>query len=143
MQKIILALVAGLIVAGGGFMLLRNDPNQTSSNPQGAVEEKNNPKKSTDPSTQNNSSPTITYSNSGFSPQTITVNNGDTLTVKNNSSRTIQFESDPHPAHTTNTELNIDTIRAGQSKIFTVKRTGTFGYHDHLSPSDTGTIVVQ
>lgn len=85
----------------------------------------------------------ITYSDNGFSPATITVKNGDTVTIKNTSDHTMQFDSDPHPAHTTNTELNVEKVSAGGSQTFVVKRTGTFGYHNHLDPSETGTIIVQ
>lgn len=85
----------------------------------------------------------ITYSNGGFSPSTITVKNGTTVTIKNTSNHTMQFDSDPHPAHTTNAELNVEKVSAGGSQTFVVKRTGTFGYHNHLNPSETGTIIVQ
>lgn len=85
----------------------------------------------------------ITYTNSGFSPKVITVTSGTTVTIKNESSRNMQFDSDPHPAHTTNEELNVEDVAPGQSQTFVVKRTGTFGYHNHLNASQTGTIIVK
>lgn len=85
----------------------------------------------------------ITYGDNGFTPSTITVKSGTTVTIKNESSRSMQFDSDPHPAHTGNEELNVNNVSPGESETFVVKRTGTFGYHNHLNPSDTGTIIVQ
>ncbi|HYH36222.1 MAG TPA: cupredoxin domain-containing protein, partial [Candidatus Saccharimonadales bacterium] len=86
---------------------------------------------------------TITYTDDGFSPAKITVKTGTTVTIRNESSNALQFDSDPHPAHTDNEELNINNVPTGGSETFTVKRTGTFGYHNHLNASDTGTIVVE
>lgn len=88
-------------------------------------------------------SATITYSDSGYSPKTITVKAGDTVAIKNTTSHDMQFDSDPHPVHTNNPELNVDLVSPGQTLTFTVNTKGTFGYHDHLNPSDTGTIIVE
>jgi plastocyanin len=91
----------------------------------------------------NNAAATITYSDTGFSPATITVKSGDTVAIKNTSSSDVHFDSDPHPVHTDNTELNVDEVAAGQTKTFTVTTKGTFGYHNHLAPSEKGEIVVE
>lgn len=85
---------------------------------------------------------TIDYQN-GFSPSTTTVQAGSTVTFKNDSSRAIQVQSDPHPAHTDNPELNVGTIDAGSSKTITVTTVGDWGFHNHLNPSETGRITVQ
>ncbi len=85
----------------------------------------------------------ITYTNNGFSPDTVTVRVGSTVTVKNDSSRDVQFSSDSHPTHTINSELNLPVIGPGQSRSFVVERTGTYGYHDHLDSTRTGTIIVE
>ena len=99
---------------------------------------------STAPTADNKTTETvITYSDNGFSPASITVKSGSTVTIKNTSSHTMQFDSDPHPAHTGNQELNEGIIGAGKSGSFVVTRTGTFGYHNHLDDSETGTIIVQ
>lgn len=150
MKKISIIIAVLVVVAAGGFgiytLVNKNNTNtvtehnhadhdhaaeapaeeQTSSDLIAAVE-----------------SVTITYTNGGFSPKSVTVKTGGTVTVKNDSSRNVQFDSDPHPAHTDNEELNAEIIKAGASETFTVKQTGTFGYHNHLNASETGTIVVQ
>ena len=53
----------------------------------------------------------------------------------------MQFDSDPHPVHTDDTELNVGHVEPGGSMTFTVNKTGTHGYHNHLNPGDTGTII--
>lgn len=136
-MKILVIVITALIILGvGAFITKDNDPETESTTPK-------NTNQSTSDQDSNSETGTITFDGNSFSPETLTISAGDTVTVKNDSSRTIQFESDPHPAHTSNTELNVDTIRSGQSKSFTTTLTGTFGYHDHLNPGVTGTIIVK
>src|SRR3989344_2336318 len=85
----------------------------------------------------------ITYTDSGFSPAQVSVKAGDTVTFKNDSTKSVQVNSAPHPAHTQFPELNIGTIAAGESKTVAFTTAGTKKYHNHLNPSQTGTIVVE
>lgn len=141
MNRVGIVLVLLVLFAVGGYFLVSNSDGQSES-------ESTAPRSAEDVSQPKEDKPAnegalITYTTNGFSPETLRVSVGDKLTVKNNSNRTIQFDSDPHPAHTDNRELNIDHIRPGSSKAFTVSRTGTFGYHDHLNPSARGEIIVE
>lgn len=148
MKKSIIVASVLLLVALAGFGVYKvvNKPSASVAN----TSEQN--QATTQPSVQDQTSSgsiaateavTITYTNDGFSPKSVTVKTGGMVTIKNDSSRNVQFDSDPHPAHTDNQELNAELIKAGGSDTFTVKRTGTFGYHNHLNASETGTIVVQ
>src|SRR3989344_7400933 len=85
----------------------------------------------------------ITYTDSGFSPAQVSVKAGDTVTFKNDSKASVQVNSAPHPAHTQFPELNIGSITAGESKSVKLTTVGTKKYHNHLNPSQTGTIVVE
>ncbi len=85
---------------------------------------------------------TITFTDDGFSPNSYTVKKGTVVTVKNNSSESMQFSSDDHPQHQENSELNLSVIQAGQSGTFTPTTVGTWGFHDHLNERRTGTLVV-
>ena len=85
----------------------------------------------------------ITYTDSGFSPAQVNVKVGDTVTFKNDSKASVQVNSAPHPAHTQFPELNIGSIAPGESKTVTFTTAGTKKYHNHLNPSQTGTIVVE
>lgn len=86
---------------------------------------------------------TITYTASGFSPASVTLKSGQQVTVVNNSGRSLQLSSNPHPAHTQNSELNQSTLASGRSQTFTMTKTGTWGYHNHLDDDHTGEITVQ
>ncbi len=85
---------------------------------------------------------TITYTDSGFSPDSYMVKAGGTVTVINKSSRDLEFSSDNHPTHTDETELNMDTLSPGKSGTFTVTKVGTWGFHNHLTPQDIGSLMV-
>ena len=86
---------------------------------------------------------TIEYTDDGFTPSNITVRTGDTVKVVNKSSQSLEFASDPHPVHTKDADLNQQVLAAGQSQTFVVTKKGTYGYHDHLNASRTGTITIE
>lgn len=142
MKKVLAIVIALVVVAGAGFGVYRvaAKDDDTEHTQDTAVTESTTEVSSDAPSAD---ATVITYTNSGYSPAEITVKSGTTVTIKNESSRNMQFDSDPHPAHTTNEELNVETVKPGQTQTFVVKRTGTFGYHNHLNASQTGTIIVE
>ena len=130
--KLIIALAVVLLVAGAAILLGNNkhdnDDKKASSSGSSAAA----------------SSATITYDGSNFSPSSVTVKSGASLTIKNNSSSAeLDFDSDPHPVHTDNPELNAGDIEVGQSKTITVKNKGEWGYHNHHNPSQGGTIIIE
>lgn len=91
---------------------------------------------------------TITIGANGVSPAQVTINAGQTVTFVNNSSRTRNMHSDPHPAHTDCTQVSaVSLIGPGQTKAtgtFTAAR--TCGFHDHDDPDNAtvkGTIVIR
>ncbi|HSX15000.1 MAG TPA: cupredoxin domain-containing protein [Candidatus Saccharimonadales bacterium] len=128
-----------VILAVGGIIVARSGNNSNSNSTSTTSTQSTDTTGQTAPQ----SAATITYTGSGFSPNTITVKAGDTITIMNASSRSLQLDSNPHPAHTDNTELNVGAVAAGQSATFTISKTGTWGYHNHLEASQTGSITVQ
>lgn len=142
MKKSLIVLVVIVAIAAGAFVLTRDNDSDNNTNTDTSS---NNQTQNTTPSASNDQSTaaTITYSDDGFSPSTITVKAGTTVTVKNTSSDELQYDSDPHPTHTDNEELNVGAIDPGKSGTFTPNTKGTFGYHNHLSPSHKGTITVE
>jgi len=149
-KRIIIGIVVAAAIVGAGiFAVSMNSSNNTSSasNPTPTPTVTTTPTptvSSASPTpTPTKTSATITYTNDGFSPATITVVSGTAVTIKNNSSSGLQFDSDPHPAHTDDPELNVGVVQPGKSMTFTPTTKGTWGYHNHLNSSDTGTIIVQ
>lgn len=141
MKKIIIA-AAGIVILGGGAYALTRNSGKKDSSPDNTF---NTTQKSAVADTSDNkiSSTTIIYNGSNFSPSTLTIKAGTTVKVVNNSNSELQFDSDPHPAHTSNPELNVGSVEPGQSAKFTANTTGTYGYHNHGNPSQTGTLVVE
>ena len=90
---------------------------------------------------------TVTFSDSGVSPSTVTIQSGEAITWTNSGTGAVQVASDPHPTHTDNRELTNGQsalqIAPGASSTITLTKTGNWGYHDHLNPSTRGKVVVQ
>lgn len=145
-KAIIAIVILVIVVAGATLWMLRKDPvaTESSTNNTPTTSDSNaNSSSPTDTVTPTGSEAVITYSDSGYSPSSVTVKAGDKVIIKNTSSRSMQFDSDPHPAHTTNPELNVGAVSPGQEMSFVVDTKGTFGYHNHLNASQKGTIIVQ
>lgn len=86
---------------------------------------------------------TIKYTDSGFQPKSITIKAGQTVAFENSSSRDLQLNSDPHPLHADNNELNVGSVAIGATQIVTLTTKGTWGIHNHLDPGDQAIIIVQ
>lgn len=142
MKKLITVAVIVVVAVGGAFLFLDSKTSAPApSNTQPQNETSNvEPTKASD---STSAAAVITYSNGSFSPANLTVKSGDTVEIKNDSNRPLQFDSDPHPAHTDDVELNIGLIAAGQSKKFTLTNKGTWGYHNHLNSSESGKVTVE
>jgi plastocyanin len=94
----------------------------------------------------------VTYTDSGFSPQTLIIKKGDTVIFENNASDDVRVSSNPHPIHNdypttggcvSSTFDSCGNIAPGQSWSFKFDIAGSWGYHNHLNPVEGGTIVVQ
>lgn len=86
----------------------------------------------------------ITYDGLKFSPATLTVNAGDTVVFKNQSSKSFWPASGPHPTHTLYPEFDAGkAIAASGNYAFTFTKVGTWPFHDHLNSSVTGSIIVK
>ncbi len=140
-NKTIWAVLAVIILAGFGiFFYSQNNQTLTIPAAQNSTDQTQTPSTSEAPTTKN----MVTYSDSGFSPANLTTKVGDTVTWQNNSSKMMWVASNPHPTHTGLTGFDaLQGTEEGQSYLFTFTKTGTFDYHNHLSPKEGGTIIVQ
>ena len=108
--------------------------------------------------TQQNNVVIVTYTNSGYSPSTVTIKKGQTVTWKNQSSSDMWTASAMHPSHKVYPGTDIALcgmptfapmfdsctgISFGQSWLFKFDNTGVWKYHNHRTPSHFGTIVVE
>jgi len=100
----------------------------------------------------------ITHTDDGFSPSTVTIKQGDTITFKNDGPTPSWPASAKHPDHTVYPGSDIAKcatpeqaaifdacrgLQTGESWSFKFDNVGTWNYHDHLSPSQFGAIVVE
>jgi plastocyanin len=147
-----IGIVAGLIVlAALGWMWLAdsgqpvNEPtavDDTQSIPTDEVDEEEEPVSGEEAA--GSAIHTVTYTNDGFTPASLTIKQGDTVEFVNRSDRDFHPASNDHPDHTIYPEFDArDEIEPGGSYSFTFERAGSWGYHNHELEGHTGTIVVQ
>ncbi|MDO8472068.1 MAG: cupredoxin family copper-binding protein [bacterium] len=79
---------------------------------------------------------TVTIADSNYSPATLTVKVGDTVTWVNQ-------DSVSHTATASDNSFGTGMLSPGQSGTVTFSKAGTFVYHCQIHPSMTGTIIVQ
>ncbi len=148
MKKILLTIVI-LVFAAAGWIFLRNKGEVATASPTPALLVSPESTASSSPVSSNG---IITYTDSGYSPSTITIKKGGTVTWKNKSSGGMWTASNPHPIHTGYPKSGgcinsaFDECKSGPSGAewsFTFTYTGTWGYHNHLNPAHTGQIIVE
>jgi plastocyanin len=79
---------------------------------------------------------TVSIFGSGFSPKSITVTAGDTVTWVNRDSAT-------HQVLATGGQFASAILKKGQTYSYTFRNTGTFSYEDELHPKLTGKVTVK
>lgn len=81
----------------------------------------------------------------GFIPATVTVKAGQQITWINQDKSLHQVASDPHPFHTGLAGFDsLEPLKVNETYAFTLEKSGTFTYHDHLNPLKLkGTIIVK
>lgn len=100
-------------------------------------------------------SATVNYSANGFSPATVTIAQGGTVTFTSTDGSAMWIGSDEHPTHTeydgttrqahcaAGATLSFDACKTGTSYSFTFTKAGSFDYHNHVDASKGGTVVVK
>lgn len=129
-----------VLVGAGAWWFLTAQPTQTTETrtSTSTTPETQQPA----PATNEIAGITIVFTDDGFEQQNYTVAAGQTVTVKNESSITVEFSSDDHPTHRDNPELNMDALDPGEQGSFTPDRAGKWGIHDHEHPEFTTTLTI-
>jgi plastocyanin len=168
-NKALYVIVAVLILVGLGFILYNNQrspelESTEQSTPQVNQEPSNNssatPATPTTPSTPpatggqfSDESDAgggsdvqvreVVYNGTSYSPAELSIKVGDVVVFKNASTKAFWPASAPHPQHTNYPEFDPKrAIAAGGSWEFKFLKAGTWPYHDHLTPTVFGRIVV-
>lgn len=163
MNKTFVTILILIVVVVGGYFLLRGgdvqapagDTSETSGMPVSNTE---TPETVVDTTSTKPVEIVVTYTDAGYSPSTINVKLGTTVTWVNDSSISMWTASAVHPSHTaySGTALQAhcpDTtgtafdacagVAPGASWSFTFNKAGSWKYHNHLKASDFGTVVVE
>lgn len=149
MKQLLIGLGVVVLIVTGAVLLLGNKDEPVTESPTGNQNQETTETQNqtddpqTEGDTDDENAATVTYTDDGFTPASITVGLGDQVTFINQSSMSMQVASDDHPVH--DDLPGFDSLRGiepGQSYTFTFETTGTWGYHNHLVPNDTGEVVV-
>ena len=159
-KTIVTIVIIAVVLVSGYFLFFRG-----ASQPTPSVSQPSSQQPIIQPSTQQQPSQQppvaqvpvvkenmVTYTNSGYSPSALTIKKGEMVIFKNQSSQSMWTASAVHPTHraypTTGGCLGstFDTctgIQSDGSWSFKFDIPGTWKYHNHLNPGNTGTIDVQ
>lgn len=168
MNKTIITIIIIAVVLVGGYFLLGGtyQPKPSVTQPSSkatqssALEPSNDVAIPQPPVSQTSTTEekVVTYTDLGYSPSTLTVKNGETVIFKNQSSQSMWTASAVHPSHIVYSGTSLGThcpdiknttfdtcagTKPGSAWSFTFTKQGTWKYHNHLSPGDTGTIIVE
>ncbi len=139
-HRIIIGVVAIVAVLGAAVIYTVINANKSAA--PAATSSTSSTSSSSSTTNNQNVASVITYDGNTFSLSVNTITAGSQVEVKNTSSSDLNFDSDPHPTHTDEPELNQGDIAPGQSKVFTITKKGTWGFHNHLDPTQHGSITV-
>lgn len=152
-MRIALAVIGLLLILGVVVFTNTNETNTVTvnTNTVSALPGTNantNTAANTNNTTTNNapSESSIVVTASGFSPRTLTVARGTTVTWTNGSGRRAYVAPDTHPSHVKYRGVWDDSAKGdmenSQTYSFTFTTAGTYTYHNHLNSSQTGTVIV-
>jgi plastocyanin len=86
---------------------------------------------------------TITYTDLGFSPRDVTIDQGDTVVFENRSTKAFWPASDNHPDHLIYPEFDSKKpVQIGALYSFVFERVGAWKFHNHSKAIYGGTITV-
>jgi plastocyanin len=86
---------------------------------------------------------TVTLTDEGFSPTSLTIDEGGIVKFVNDSTGKMWVASDPHPKHDAYPGFDEKTAADhGESFEFTFTKVGRWGFHNHLNPAQKGAITV-
>ena len=152
-MRILVISILVLVIAIGGWVVLNKD-NSSSPEAENNISTQDVPLKTeeslpevntdTEQSLENTQKISVSYTSSGFSPSTLTINAGDTVVFTNDTNIQMWVASNPHPIHTDLSEFdNRRGVSNGETYKFTFETPGEYFYHNHMNFSDGGTIIVK
>lgn len=135
MNKLGLIIVVLIIIGAVGIFALGGKKNT----------DKNMPPTPTASQTENDktSGTAVTVTSSGYDPQSLTIKAGTKVIWTNKSGVAVTVDSALHPTHLVYPPLNLGQFEDGSSKELVFDKAGTYRYHNHLNPTQFGSIIVE
>lgn len=130
MNKLLLVVVAVLVLVGGGYYFMSQLPPTFTE--EGVLDEVSNE----EPSGAMVGGTAVEIKDFAFSPATLTVKVGDTVTWTNQ-------DSVGHSATSDDGSFDTGVLAQGESNTVTFTEAGTFNYHCTPHPNMKATVVVQ
>lgn len=144
MNKTVIGTIVIVVLVAIGLIIVSNRAsNNTAQNTQPVASVSEITQQTSSPSSVPQGDDTVILTSSGFSPSTLTIKVGTTVTWVNKSGNAATVNSNPHPVHTDYPPLNLGGFQDGGTLSLVFNKPGTYGYHNHLNPSQKGTIIVQ
>ena len=135
MKKPYVIILVVVVIAVGGVTWLMLSKKDTKSNTTNTATT-DQPTKEPPPVNAAVATDKVTIKDFSFSPATITVKKGTTVTWTNQDSTSHTVTS------TTGTTLNSNTLKPGDTYQVTFNEVGTFDYHCKIHSSMTGSVLV-
>ncbi len=142
-NKLLLGIVALVVIAGGAILLGGKGTNNSTSNPPPTVAPSKIEEQPATSSAAKTEETNVTITSSGFEPQTITVKAGGKVVWMNKSGNVANVSSAVHPTHLVYPALNLGNFDNGSSVSLIFDKPGTYKYHNHLNPGQTGVVIVE
>ncbi len=85
----------------------------------------------------------VSITKDGFVPAALSVKKGTKIIWTNSDGATHQLQANPHPTGKSLPGLKSEILNNKQTYSYTANKAGSFGYHDHLSPTMNGSLDVK
>lgn len=167
-STLVIIILIALGVLGAGWFLFMNKPIAPATMEQRAISGDTANTNDTDSSATSGagantstggtaSAPmnaTVTYSANGYSPSSVTIKKGGTVTWVDQDTGKMWTATASHPTHTVysgttlqehcddTTDTSFDQCKNGSQYSFTFTKTGTWRYHNHSQASHFGSVIV-
>ena len=138
-SKVIIGIIIVLVILGGGYYAWHkhSEMQQSTAMQNMTMPTQSQSQKSSAGSTaQPKTADAVTIKNFAFSPVTITVKAGQSVTWTNE-------DSIGHSATADDNSWDTGVLSQGQSKAITFAKAGTYTYHCSVHPNMKATVIVQ
>lgn len=130
-KRLVLSLLVAVVVSLGLGLIL-------------ATRQRDNTPITSTPAAQTTATAEVSITANSFEPATLTVKVGTKVTWTNQEDLEHWVASNPYPANTDLPGLNAGKkMVKGDTYSYTFDKAGTYNYHDDLSPTTNGTVIVE